>query len=151
MSPTSVFRAGATALITGGASGVGLAVAHLCASHRMNVIVLDWNKEALSSTQTSLSSAATHSSISTRALDVSSLSAWTELKASLDKENVSVDFLHLNAGVSGTVDWSDHAYWKGIMDVNFWGVVNGVNTFYEHFAGADKTSGSQRAVVITGQ
>lgn len=46
-SPTSVFRAGATALITGSASGVGLAVAKLCASHSMNLILVDNNTSAL--------------------------------------------------------------------------------------------------------
>ncbi|KAK4957857.1 hypothetical protein LTR28_005551, partial [Elasticomyces elasticus] len=56
MAPTAVFRAGANALITGAASGIGLAVAKLCASHSMNLILVDNNREKLESAKSSIDS-----------------------------------------------------------------------------------------------
>ncbi|GAB7342754.1 hypothetical protein MBLNU457_g0898t1 [Dothideomycetes sp. NU457] len=146
MSPTSVFRAGANALITGGGSGVGLAVAKLCASHSMNVILVDWNESALSSAQQTLSQSS-KSSVSTHKLDVSSLSDWQKLSSQLASENKTLDFLHLNAGIGGKSDWTDNAYFRSIFETNFFGVVNGVNTFYKHFK---ETTGEHKAIVITG-
>lgn len=46
-SPHGVFKSGNTAVITGGASGVGLALAKKCAGYRMNVIICDINSENL--------------------------------------------------------------------------------------------------------
>lgn len=151
MAPTSVFRAGANALITGGASGVGLAMAKLCASHAMNVILIDTNSSALETAKSSLSSSSPKSDISTHTLDVSSISAWTQLSQSLAQKSIRLDFLALNAGIGAKGDWTDNGYFHKIFDTNFFGVVNGVNTFYPHFAeskseGEDKT----KAIVITG-
>ncbi|KAJ4376390.1 hypothetical protein N0V83_001673 [Neocucurbitaria cava] len=43
----SVFRPNASALITGGASGIGLAVAQLCLRHDMKVTIVDFNQTTL--------------------------------------------------------------------------------------------------------
>ena len=43
----SVFRSGSKALITGGASGIGLAVAQSCLKHGMRVSIVDFNQETL--------------------------------------------------------------------------------------------------------
>ncbi|KAJ4298953.1 hypothetical protein N0V90_004196 [Kalmusia sp. IMI 367209] len=50
----SVFQTGSKALITGGASGIGLAVAQLCLKAGMRVAVVDFNKETLDLAQKSL-------------------------------------------------------------------------------------------------
>jgi NAD(P)-dependent dehydrogenase (short-subunit alcohol dehydrogenase family) len=42
----AVFAPGSTALITGGASGVGLAIAKLCRSKGMKLLLVDRNAEA---------------------------------------------------------------------------------------------------------
>ncbi|KAF2250114.1 NAD(P)-binding protein [Trematosphaeria pertusa] len=51
----SVFRAGARALITGGASGIGLAVAELCLGRGMRVAVVDFNEQTLDLAKKNLS------------------------------------------------------------------------------------------------
>ncbi|KAF2153538.1 NAD(P)-binding protein [Myriangium duriaei CBS 260.36] len=145
MSPTSVFRAGANALITGGASGVGLAVAKLCASHSMNLILVDNNKDNLHKVKQELS-ASSKSQISIHDLDVSSESAWKELKQSLSKSSTTLDFLHLNAGIGLKGSWTETSYFHRIFDVNFFGVLNGIATFLPDFEGAKE----QKAIVITG-
>ena len=38
-----------TAVITGGASGIGFALAQLCVERRMNIVLADIEKEALAS------------------------------------------------------------------------------------------------------
>lgn len=142
--PTAVFRAGATALITGGASGVGLAVAKLCASHAMNLHLVDWNAEALESAKSAIS---TQGSIQTHKMDVSSLSDWSNLKAAVDKSGSKLDFLHLNAGIGGESPWNDPAPFRKMFEVNLFGIINGINTFVADF---DNNKGEQKAIVITG-
>ncbi|KAJ9618757.1 hypothetical protein H2203_008962 [Taxawa tesnikishii (nom. ined.)] len=149
MSPTSVFRAGATALITGGASGVGLAVAKLCASHSMNLILVDTNYSALKSVESSLSQNS-KGTVDVHELDVSAPQQWNALSEKLRGERRELDFLHLNAGIGAKGDWTDGDYFRKIFDVNFYGVVNGINTFYPHFAKAGEGEGKSKAIVITG-
>lgn len=151
MAPTSVFRAGATALITGGASGVGLAVAKLCASASMNLILVDNNTSKLDEAKSTLSQAS-KSSISTHSLDVSSSDAWSSLAASLEKTSTTLDFLHLNAGIGGPKKedqtWTSASYFRSVFETNFFGVVNGLNAFYPQFTSS--SASAPKAIVITG-
>ncbi|KAK4545824.1 hypothetical protein LTR36_002388 [Oleoguttula mirabilis] len=144
--PTSVFRAGATALITGSASGVGLAVAKLCASHSMNLILVDNNTAKLDEAKSTISSSS-KGSVDTHSMDVASLSDWSDLKSSVEKSGKKLDFLHLNAGIGLKSDWTDSAYFHKIFDVNLFGVINGINTFFPHFA---DNHASQKAIIVTG-
>lgn len=142
--PTKVFRSGANALITGAASGVGLAVAKLCASHSMNLILVDNNTSQLETAKSTLSSSA---KVETHFIDVASLDAWTNLKTSVEQGGRKLDFLHLNAGIGLKGDWNDSTYFHKIFDTNLYGVINGINTFYPHF---DNNSSEQKAIIITG-
>jgi len=142
--PINVFRSGATALITGAASGVGLAVAKLCASHSMNLILVDNNSAKLNEAKSTIP---TQGSIEVHDIDVSSLDQWSKLKTAVEKDGRKLDFLHLNAGIGLRGDWTDSAYFHKIFDVNFYGVVNGINTFFTHF---NQNNGEQKAVVVTG-
>ena len=146
MAPTSVFRAGATALITGSANGVGFAVAKLCALHQMNLILVDNDGSKLNEVQSTLAASA-KGQVESHAMDVSSLNDWSILKSNVEKTGRKLDFLHLNAGIGLKGDWSDSAYFQKIFNVNFFGVMNGINTFVPHFEG---NSGEQKAIVVTG-
>ncbi|KAK5148901.1 hypothetical protein BJ546DRAFT_1007538 [Cryomyces antarcticus] len=144
--PTAVFRAGANALITGAASGIGLAVAKMCASHSMNLILVDVNREKLESAQSTLKSS--RATVDIHDMDVSSLSAWSKLSDTLTSKSMTLDFLMLNAGIGPKGPWTDNQVFRKIFDTNFFGVVNGINTFYPHFA--DSKSKDQKSIVITG-
>ncbi|KAK5677165.1 hypothetical protein LTS10_010354 [Elasticomyces elasticus] len=145
--PTSVFRPNALALITGAASGVGLAVAKLCASHSMNLILVDNNSAKLDEAKSSLTSTKT-AGVETYALDVASLEDWGKLRKSVEEGDRRLDFLHLNAGIGLKGEWTDGEYFQKIMDVNLFGVVNGINTFFPHFEG--NKDGEQKSIIVTG-
>jgi NADP-dependent 3-hydroxy acid dehydrogenase YdfG len=144
-SPTAVFRKNATALITGAASGVGLAVAKLCASHSMNIHMVDNNQDALKAAKESVSSSGT---VTTHVLDVANLDEWTALRKKVEGEGTTkLDLLHLNAGIGLKSDWTDAAYFAKIFHVNLFGVLNGINTFFPHF---DHNTSDPKAIVVTG-
>ncbi|KAK3111544.1 hypothetical protein LTR53_013105 [Teratosphaeriaceae sp. CCFEE 6253] len=145
-SSLKVFRKGANALITGGASGVGLAVAKLCASHSMNLILVDNNKSKLDEAKATLSSTKA-GSVEIHSLDVASLADWSTLKSDVESGGRKLDFLHLNAGIGLKSDWTDSSYFQKIMDVNLFGVLNGINTFFPHF---ENNSSDQKAIIVTG-
>lgn len=101
----SVFRPNSRALITGGASGIGLAVAQHCLQAGMSVVIADYNQETLDLAQKSLKG-----DVKCVKIDVGDLKAWKELKESVG----DVDFLMLNAGrmVRGT--WGEGEYFEQV-------------------------------------
>jgi NAD(P)-dependent dehydrogenase (short-subunit alcohol dehydrogenase family) len=141
---TGVFSTGKNALITGAASGVGLAVAKLCASHGMNLHLIDNNSALLEKAKEAIT---TKGTLEIHSADVSSQEDWSSIKSKLEKSQVKLDFLHLNAGIGAKGDWTDSAYFHKIFDVNLYGVINGINAFFPHFEG---NSSDAKAIVVTG-
>ena len=109
---------GRTAVITGGASGIGLATARRFVAEGADVLIADINVEAGEK-------AAAEMGARFRELDVSERASWEALL----EDEARVDIAHLNAGVvTGTFDGfetlTDEQYLR-IMSVNVDGVVNG--------------------------
>jgi short-subunit dehydrogenase involved in D-alanine esterification of teichoic acids len=77
----SVFKAGNTALITGGASGIGLALAKKCHGYGMHVAIVDINMEHLEQARKSVGERTIVFTV-----DVSKLEEWGGLKKKLDEE-----------------------------------------------------------------
>jgi short-subunit dehydrogenase involved in D-alanine esterification of teichoic acids len=77
----SVFKAGNSALITSGASGIGLALAKKCHGYGMRVAIVDINKEHLEMAKKSVGERTT-----TYALDVGKLEEWGSLKMSIESD-----------------------------------------------------------------
>lgn len=101
----SVFRANSRALITGGASGIGYAVAELCLKASMKVTVVDYNSETLDYAKKNL-----QGDIECIKSDVSDLGAWKSLKEKVG----DVDFLMLNAGRMVRGSWGESEYFKQV-------------------------------------
>jgi short-subunit dehydrogenase involved in D-alanine esterification of teichoic acids len=81
MSSNPVFKFGNAAVITGGASGIGLALATKCASYGMSVIIADNNSANLSSAKTSIKG-----KVETVEMDVSKIEDFEKLKTKVEKD-----------------------------------------------------------------
>lgn len=111
-----------TALITGGANGIGLAVADKLAAAGMQLVLLDRDEAALAAAQDRLG-AVTH------AVDVSDENAWQTVASSL-KGLPPLTVLFNNAGASIPVGhcWENTDQWRKQIDINFGGIMLGVQT-----------------------
>lgn len=130
--------AGKVAVVTGGASGIGLAMAHRFGAERMAVTIADIEQGPLESAAAALSS----EGIDVLAMhtDVSSVDAIEELaQATLDRFG-AVHVVCNNAGVGppgGVAEMSLEDF-RWIIDVNLWGVIHGVKAFLPHLLARDE-------------
>lgn len=81
MAVASVFQVGKTALITGGASGIGLALVKKCCGYGMKVAVVDSNKEYLELAKDKFGER-----IRLFNMDVSQIDEWANLRAVVEKD-----------------------------------------------------------------
>lgn len=116
MPATSVFAAGSTALITGGASGIGFALARLCRAKGMNVVIVDLNVEALESSKAILAGlpVVSETRVLAAAIDISSIDALKTLRDTVVAEFGTVEFLALNAGTGGKGTWGNDDYFRKV-------------------------------------
>lgn len=118
---------GRTAVITGGASGIGLATAKRLAAAGMNVVIADLGGAALDAAK----QAGSPDKVITVACDVSKPEELTALTDKAFEKFGEVSFLMNNAGVGNNPGkpWENLDAWKKLIDVNLWGVVHGVQAF----------------------
>lgn len=141
----AVFKAGHTAVITGGASGIGLSLAKRCFNYGMKVLVADWDEETLSAAPKNVGG-----DIGTIKVDVSETDDWARLKNKVDTDfNGQVNLLALNAAIGPKSSWDSPDAFRQVVDVNLFGVINGISTFLPSVK-STASSGSPSAVVITG-
>lgn len=142
---STVFAPGNTALISGGASGIGLAVARLCAKHGMRLALVDISSSNLARAQKEFGDAAT-----THTLDVTQPAAWTALAAELAAapQPRRIDLLMLNAAKAVKGGWENTGYFRDTLETNLFGVVHGINTFLPVLQA--QTQQKPSAIVITG-
>jgi NAD(P)-dependent dehydrogenase (short-subunit alcohol dehydrogenase family) len=76
-----VFHAGNTAVITGGASGIGLSLAQKCAGYGMKVIIADNNAANLAAAKKSIKG-----NVETVEIDVSKVEEFEKLKGKVEKD-----------------------------------------------------------------
>ncbi|MGF0539559.1 SDR family NAD(P)-dependent oxidoreductase [Agrobacterium sp. ES01] len=127
----SVFSSGKLAVITGGASGIGLAAAKACAAKGMNVVIADLGEERLAKAISIISqTAGTSTQASAIATDVADLSSLETLRNSVAADFGPVHFLMNNAGIQpGSSLFGAQEHWDRIIAVNLMGIVNGSRMF----------------------
>lgn len=117
------------AVITGGASGIGLAMAEKFARAKMKLVLADMEAETLNDVVLKLKEQTEVIGVVT---DVSKLEAIEALaKQTLDTFG-AVHILCNNAGVTGeiTSSWQQSINtWEWVMGVNVWSVIYGIKTF----------------------
>ena len=128
-----VFAPGNTAVVTGAASGIGLAAAKRLAAFGMNVCLADLGGAALDTALGDVRAAAggAHGAgIIAQATDVSDATGVAALKATVDDAFGGADLLMNNAVMRERVGtWEASDVWRRNLEVNFFGVVNGVQAF----------------------
>jgi NAD(P)-dependent dehydrogenase (short-subunit alcohol dehydrogenase family) len=144
---------GRVAVITGAASGVGLAVAKQLASMHMKVVLADRDKARLDQAggevaAIALANAGEDGDALAVACDVSKPEDLLHLADAAFGRFGEVSFLMNNAGVGNNPGkpWEDRNAWRKLIDVNFWGAVYGV----EAFAPKMLAQGSAGIIVNTG-
>jgi NAD(P)-dependent dehydrogenase (short-subunit alcohol dehydrogenase family) len=136
---------GKTAFITGGASGIGLAMAQVFLEAGMRVVVADLLKSHLAE-------AASHLQAHSRAthyitLDVRERAAFARAADEAERVFGKVHVLCNNAGVGSDRPVMDAPYeeWDWIFGVNVGGVINGLVTFMPRM----RASGEEAHIVNT--
>lgn len=119
-----------TAVVTGAASGIGAALALLCASRGMNVVAADLDEASLAATADG--ARAQGADVLTVAVDVSDEAAVNALRDATFARFGTAHLLCNNAGVIAGLarPWEIPASeWKWAIGVNLMGIVHGVNAF----------------------
>ena len=111
---------GNLAVVTGGASGIGLAAVRAFAGRGMRVAMLDRPGEALEAAAGSIDGASAH------AVDVADAEAMRALAAALGPTSVLMN----NAGIGqGGNVFAGAEAWARLLGVNLMGVLNGIQSF----------------------
>jgi NAD(P)-dependent dehydrogenase (short-subunit alcohol dehydrogenase family) len=123
---------GKTAFVTGGASGIGLAMAKAFAEEGMNVMLADVEQSALDSALKDLSQFGNH--VRGVACDVADADSVERAAQATFEAFGKVHILCNNAGVAagGGIDAISVDSWRWVVDVNLMGVVYGVRSFLPH-------------------
>lgn len=137
--PHPAIAAGKVAVITGGASGIGLAAARRLTALGMQVVVADLPGPALEAAALDAKAAV--------ATDVANFDHLQRLAEQADRLG-DVTLLMNNAGTGrgAPVSWEGLAQWRSLLETNLWGVIHGVQAF----APGMIARGRRAAIVNTG-
>lgn len=132
-------NAGGVAVITGAASGVGLAAARILAKEGLDVVLADLPGPALDEAAASLAEAlSANQTIKAVATDVSDANA-VEALANEAFSLGPVAVLMNNAGIARpTKSWEEPEHWRQMIEVNLFGVVHGMQAFLPRMIAADR-------------
>lgn len=120
------------AVITGGASGIGLGIARMAAHKGMKIVIADIEEQPLAEASSELKQLG--SEVLAVITDVSKKEQVMALAEQAIEHFGAVHLLVNNAGVGGGgCIWElDSEYWEWVLGVNLWGVIHGVSAFTPH-------------------
>ena len=123
--------AGNVAFITGGASGIGLAMARSFSAAGMKVAIADIEEQALA--QAAASFAPSNAELIALRVDVTDRDAMARAADETERAFGKVHIVCNNAGVgiAGPMEKVSYADWDWVVGVNLDGVINGVQTFVQ--------------------
>jgi NAD(P)-dependent dehydrogenase (short-subunit alcohol dehydrogenase family) len=143
-----VLTPGAVAVVTGGASGIGLAAARRFAELGLRVCVADLGAARLADAEAALAAVAPDgaAAVMSAEADVSSAPDLVRLEAEVRARFGGTDVLMNNAGISGAPLFGPEADWRRVIAVNLWGPIHGVRAFVPNMI----TRGRPGLVINTG-
>ncbi len=149
MSNHPALQAGRAAVITGGASGIGLAAAKRFAGFGMKIAIADLDQAALDKAAGEIAASASGGKVEvvTVACDVSRMDQVQRLKDRAYEAFGEVAVLMNNAGTGpGGGPFDHYDRWQTVIGTNLWGVINGVHAFSQ----AIIDQGTDAMIVNTG-
>ncbi|HVJ35641.1 MAG TPA: SDR family NAD(P)-dependent oxidoreductase [Terriglobia bacterium] len=148
------FAAGSVAVITGGASGIGLAAAKKFAGLGLRVCIADLGTDRLAAAAEEIATLARQGAEDVLALEVnvSRLAEVQMLEATVRERFGEVGVLMNNAGIQpGSNIYGPTEDWQQILAVNLWGVINGTQVFLPAMvARSQGAAGHQGMIINTG-
>ena len=124
--------AGKVAVVTGAGSGIGQALAVELARSGAKVAISDVDTEGLAETEQRLKSIG--APVKADRLNVTEREAFLAYADGVHEHFGKVNQIYNNAGIafSGDIEVSQFKDIERVMDVDFWGVVNGTKAFLPH-------------------
>ena len=124
--------AGKVAAVTGAGSGIGQALALELARSGASVAISDVDTEGLAQTEEQLK--AIGAPVRSDRLDVTEREAFQIYADQVNEHFGKVNQIYNNAGIAftGDVEITEFKDIERVMDVDFWGVVNGTKAFLPH-------------------
>jgi NAD(P)-dependent dehydrogenase (short-subunit alcohol dehydrogenase family) len=124
--------AGAVAVVTGGAAGIGLAAAVRFARLGLHVCIADLGQEKLANAARIIAEASPNGAASVMAMeaDVGSRDDLQRLEVAVRERFGGTDVLMNNAGIQpGSAIFGSEENWRRVLGVNLWGVIDGTQVF----------------------
>ena len=120
---------GKTALITGGASGIGLAIGRRLAESGMKIALADIETPILEEAVSELKEL-NYEAIGIQC-DVSDLDSMKGMKSQIAETFGNPELICLNAcvGFGASISEATIGDWEWVIGVNLWGIINGLNLF----------------------
>jgi NAD(P)-dependent dehydrogenase (short-subunit alcohol dehydrogenase family) len=147
MASHPAFAQDRVAVITGAASGIGLAAAKRFASLGMKVCLADLAGEALQRSAADIVSLAGEQNVLAVAADVSKREDVERLREQVYSTFGEVAVLMNNAGIEGSGGiFGSPESWRSILETNLWGVIHGTQIFAPAMLG----QGSPSVIINTG-